>query len=121
MGFMALQNPDPDIFTTAFSLRKAVYDAVIRSDRNPESARALPQAADRLLRIILGRDAESRLFLMYQMNLALRALVYDLYDEGAISDVHTDAILSQSFRFERRHLAGIAHQEGWSDSAGQVR
>ncbi|PKN47691.1 MAG: hypothetical protein CVU59_01910 [Deltaproteobacteria bacterium HGW-Deltaproteobacteria-17] len=114
MAFVALKPPVSDIFTTAFSLRRAVHHARVDERRNPESARSLVQAADRLMRIILSRDAEHRNLQMYQMNLALRSLVYDLFDSGAIGDGDADAILAHSFRFETRHLARIAAQTDWS-------
>ena len=125
MAFVALKPPVTDIFSTAFALRRAIHKARIDERRNPESARSLVQAADRLVRIILSRDArgqetEHRNLQMYQMNLALRALVYDLFDAGALSDAAADEILAHSFRFETRHLARIAAQPDWSSegSAG---
>ncbi len=130
MAFVALKPPVADIFSTAFALRRAIHQARIDERRNPESARSLVQAADRLVRLILARDARGqetrgletghRNLQMYQMNLALRSLVYDLYDSGALEDDAADEILAHSFRFETRHLARIAAQTDWSSegSAG---
>jgi len=120
MAFVALNPPVADIFSTAFTLRRAIHQARVDERRNPESARALVQAADRLLRVILGRDADRRHLQMYQLNLALRSLVYDLFDSGALNDADADGILEHSFRFETRHLARIAAQTDWSSegSAG---
>lgn len=125
MAFVALNPPVADIFATAFALRRAIHQARIDERRNPESARSLVQAADRLVRLILGNDARGREtghrnLQMYQMNLALRALVYDLYDSGALEDAAADEILAHSFRFETRHLARIAAQTDWS-SEGSAR
>jgi hypothetical protein len=114
MAFVALKPPVADIFSTAFVLRRSIHQARIDERKNPESARSLVQAADRLVRLILARDAEHRNLQMYQLNLALRSLVYDLFDSGALDDATADEILAHSFRFETRHLARIAVQTDWS-------
>ncbi len=95
----------PDIYSAVFSLRRAVFTAAVKKEICLESSAALAHAADRLVKLVLEPKGDYSLIRMYQLNLALRALVYDLFDLEAISDGDVDWILDLSFKLERNHLA----------------
>lgn len=52
----------------------------------------------------LENPTAARLAHLYNLNLALRAVVYDFQATRAVLDTHTEAIFKKSFELERSHL-----------------
>ncbi len=104
MAFRAFCKPAPDVFSRVLDLRRAVFSAPVETSRNPCCASGIYAAVERIAQKVLEVPGDAGRAQLYSLNLALRAMVYDLQDTKAISDAHAEAILSKSFELERWHL-----------------
>lgn len=103
-----------DIFAAVLDLRRAVFASDVSGARNPHCAAGIRMAVDRIAQKVL-EDEPANWMQLYNLNLALRAMVYDLQDTKSVTDEAAEAILSKSFELERNYLAR-RRQEAESES-----
>lgn len=97
---MALQyQKSNDLFSLVLDLSHCVWSATVDQKRNPHCAQGIQTAVDRMMRL-LKQNPTNRIQL-YHLNLALRAMVYDLEDTQAISHKQAEMIVLKSFELER--------------------
>lgn len=101
---MALQyQKSHALFSLVLDLSHCVWSATIDQKRNPHCVQGIQTAVDRMMQL-LKQNPINRIQL-YHLNLALRAMVYDLEDTQAISHKQAKMMVLKSLELEQQHLA----------------